>query len=193
MMPASEDMTQILTAATAGDQVAADKLLPLVYDELRALAARYLQEERPSHTLQTTALVHEAYLKLIDQRRAKWKDRTHFFAVAATAMRRILVNHAKAKKRSKRGGDQEKISLDVAAAIYEERALDLVALDEALEQLAAMDQQQSRIVELRFFGGLTVDEVAEVLGISARTVHREWTTARAWLRGQITQGNEDDT
>ena len=192
-MPASEDMTQILTAATAGDQVAADKLLPLVYDELRALAARYLQEERPSHTLQTTALVHEAYLKLIDQSRVKWKDRTHFFAVAATAMRRILVNHAKAKKRSKRGGDQEKISLDVAAAIYEERALDLVALDEALEQLAAMDQQQSRIVELRFFGGLTVDEVAEVLGISARTVHREWTTARAWLRGQITQGNEDDT
>jgi RNA polymerase sigma factor (TIGR02999 family) len=189
-MPSSHDqVTQILAAASRGDEHAAQKLFPMVYDELRSLAERYLKEQRPGHTLQPTALVHEAYLKLIGIEDASWTDRGHFFCVAAVSMRHILVNHAKSKKRQKRGGGaavRERIPLDEAAALIEERAIDLIALDEALTRLAAIDPQQSRIVELRFFGGLSAEETAKVLGISLRTVHRDWSTARLWLRAEVT-------
>ncbi|HEY3244806.1 MAG TPA: sigma-70 family RNA polymerase sigma factor [Phycisphaerae bacterium] len=179
------------TADPVPDGPVAQDLLPLVYDELRAVAARYLSQEHPGHTLEPTALVHEVYLKLADQHRAKWKSRAHFLAVAAQAMRRILINHAKSRGRLKRGGpDALRVPLDDAFAAFETRAIDLEALDEALQRLAAMDSAQARIVELRFFGGLSVDETAEVLGVSPRTVHREWDLAKAWLRGEVCKGDQ---
>lgn len=190
-MNTPSDVTVLLTAACEGDSSAAGELLPLVYDELRAMAARHLRAERSGHTLQPTALVHEAYLKLVDQSRVQWRGRAHFMAVAATAMRRILVNHAKARGRLKRGGPpagRERVALDDAVDSFEHRAVDLEALDEALERLATMDAVQARIVELRFFGGLSVEETAETLGISTRTVHREWDLAKAWLRGEVSKG-----
>jgi RNA polymerase sigma-70 factor (ECF subfamily) len=187
-VPTADDLTKILVAAGAGDSRAADELLPLVYEELRAMAARHLKGERAGHTLQPTALVHEAYLKLVDQTRVQWQGRSHFLAVAATAMRRILVNHAKAHGRQKRGGDAQRVPLDRALESFQERAIDLEALDEALQRLAGIDAAQARIVELRFFGGLTVEETAEVLATSARTVHREWTLAKAWLHGEVAKG-----
>lgn len=187
-----EDVTRILAAASSGDPDAADRLLPIVYDELRDLAEGYLRRERADHTLQATALVHEAYLKMVGQTSASFNDRQHFFAIAATAMRRILVNHAKGKKRIKRGGGQRAMALDEAAAVFDDRAIDLVALDEALDRLTQMDPVQSRLVELRFFGGLSAEDAAELLDMSLRTAHREWAAARAWLRGEILKGDNAD-
>ena len=185
-----QNVTQILNAASGGDHNAADALLPLVYDELRSLAARHLQRERPGHTLQATALAHETYLRLVDQTRVNWSGRAHFLAVAATLMRRILVNHEKARRREKRGGGAARAALTEGALQTPAESLDLLALDEALSRLATIDPQQCRIVELRFFGGLTVEEVSQVVGTSERTVHREWTFAKAWLRGEISKGDE---
>ncbi len=181
----------MLAAASEGDASAADRLLPLVYDELRAQANRYLQKERPDHTLQATALVHEAYMRLIDQTRVEWKGRVHFFAVAAVMMRRVLVNHAKAKHAAKRGDHRLRLSLDEPIAATAERDIDLVALDEALDRLAVLDPDQARLVELRFFAGLPAKEAAEVMGISERTLHREWTVAKAWLHAELSKGGAE--
>ena len=182
--------SEILSAIVAGDDADALRLLELVYDDLHRLAAKYMQQENQGHTLQTTALVNEAYLKLIDQTRVDWRGRSHFFAVGAQAMRRILVNHAKAKKRLKRGGQGRRVPLDEPLAVSAERDEDVLALDEALEKLAELDPRQARLVELRFFGGLNVEETAEVLGVSKRTVEREWTACRAWLRRELS--DQDD-
>ena len=170
---------------TDGDDGALGELLPLVYAELRRLAAGYLRRERPGHTLQPTALVNEAYLRLVDQSHVHWQNRAHFLGVAAQMMRRILVDHARGQRAEKRGGEIQKLSLDENIDVSGERAADLVALDEALERLAELDPQKSRIVELRFFGGLSVEETAEVLGVSAPTVKRQWRMAKAWLYGQV--------
>jgi len=180
-----QDVSDLLVDWGQGDQEALNKLIPLVYDELHKLASRYLRRERRDHTLQTTAVVHEAYLKLVNQRDANFENRLHFFAVAAQIMRRILVDYARRHHASKRGGDLYKLSLDEALVTSEEKGADLLALDEALERLAAIDPQQSRVVELRVFGGTTVEETAEALGISPRTVKREWSMAKAWLHKQI--------
>ncbi len=188
--PTSSNATGVLAAASAGDPAAAERLLPLVYDELRAQAERYLRGERPDHTLQATALVHEAYLRLIDQTRVQWKDRVHFFAVAAVMMRRVLVNHAKARHAAKRGGAGLRLTLDESVASGVGRDMDLVALDEALERLAALDPQQARLVELRFFAGLSAAEAAGVMGISERTLHREWAMAKAWLHAELSKGEQ---
>jgi RNA polymerase sigma factor (TIGR02999 family) len=186
-MPAlsRQHVTDLLTEWSKGDQEALNKLAPLVYDELRRLARRRLRHERPGHTLQTTALVHEAYLKLVDQKDANWQNRAQFFAAAAQVMRHILVDYARSRRAFKRGGGFCRVSLDEAIISSEEKGADLLTLNEALDGLAAIDPQQSRVVELRVFGGLTVEETAEVLGISPRTVKREWGMARAWLRRQI--------
>ncbi len=182
----SADLTQILADAS-GEQPAevAKKLMPLVYDELRQLAAGYLRSERRGHTLQPTALVHEAFMRLIDQSRVDWKGRTHFYAVGAQAMRRILIDHARARGRGKRGGDWQRVLLDEVEMPNELQDVDLVALHDALESLATLDEGQARIVELRFFGGLTVEEVAHVLGVSKRKVEGDWTHAKAWLRNAL--------
>lgn len=181
----ADDITKKLLDLSAGDKDAAAKLLPFVYDELRALAARHLRRERPDHTLQPTALVHEAYLRLIDQSRANWKNRAHFCAVASEMMRRILVDHARKHHANKRGGNETRISLDEAVSFPQDVEVDVVAIDDALFDLARLDPQQSRIVELRFFGGLTLDETAEVMDISRSTVQREWNMAKAWLHNQL--------
>jgi RNA polymerase sigma factor (TIGR02999 family) len=180
-----EQATQMLAKTVAGDPREGERLMLVVYEDLRRLAHRYLQQEREGHTLEATALVNEAFLKLIDQTRVDWRGRTHFFAVGAQAMRRVLVNHAKTKKRLKRGGGRNQVPLDEPLAVSADRADDVLALDEALERLAALDARQARIVELRFFGGLTVAEAAEVLGVSPRTIEREWTACRAWLRREL--------
>ena len=166
--------------------------MPVVYGELRRLAQHYLRRERPDHTLQATALVHEAYQRLVDQRAVTWQNRAHFFGVAAQLMRRILVDHARRHHAAKRGGTALKVSLNDVVLAAEERAEDLVALDDALNRLAAMDPRQGRVVELRLFGGLTVEETAEVLRISPATVKREWTTAKAWLSREIRQGSRGE-
>jgi RNA polymerase sigma factor (TIGR02999 family) len=175
-----------------GDRSALDQLLPLVNDELRQLARRYMRRESPGHTLQTSALVNEAYLRLIDQKQVQWQNRAHFFGIAAQLMRRILIDHARKAHYAKRGGGAIKVSLDEAAAVTEARAAELLAVDEALEKLTAMDARKGRIVELRFFGGLTEEETAEVMGISTPTVQREWRAAKAWLRRMLTEGKDDD-
>ena len=162
-----------------------DKLMPAIYDELRRQAAHYLRQERPGHTLQTTALIHEAYVRLVDQRNVQWQNRAHFFGIAAQMMRRILVDHARTKKRAKRGGSDIKVSLDDATVAVKGQDLDVVAVDEALNRLAKIDEQQSRVVELRFFSGLTVEETAEVMGISPATVKRDWSMAKAWLHREL--------
>lgn len=164
--------------------------MPLVYDELRHLASRYLRHERSGHTLQTTALVHEAYIRLIDQRQVSWQNRAHFYGIAAQMMRRILVDHARGQQADKRGGGAQKLSLDEAIGLAQEREVDLIALDEALTTLATLDPQQSLIVEMRFFGGLSVEEVAEALSVSRSTIQRDWSMAKAWLLLQITRGNQ---
>jgi RNA polymerase sigma-70 factor (ECF subfamily) len=187
----SPDVTQILQEVSGGDRDAPARLMPLVYDELRRLADHYLRQERPDHTLQPTALVHEAYLKLIDQTRVDWQNRAHFFGVAAQLMRRILVDHARRHRASKRGGFQQKLTLDEAVDYSQPRDLDLVALDDALNALAQMDARQSQIVELRFFGGLTIEETAEALGVSPATVKVDWSMAKAWLRREISRGDND--
>ncbi len=171
-----------------GKPEALDNLLPLVYEELHRQAARYLRKERPGHTLQTTALIHEAYLKLIDRRDVNWQSRTHFFAVAAQAMRRILVDYAKAKHRRKRGGDNIKLSLEEAMLVAaKEKGIDLIALDEALNKLNLLDEQQVRVVELLYFSGLSLEETAQALHISRATVARDWEAARAWLHRELTK------
>lgn len=185
---ASENVTGILQEVCNGRDSAVARLFPLVYDELRALAESYLQRERCDHTLQATALVHEAYLRLVDQRDVQWQGRAHFFAVAAQAIRRILVDHARSHLRAKRGGNRRRVALDSSVAWSTGPNLDLVALDEALDRLAALHQRQARIVELRFFGGLSGDETAEVLGIAPRTVDGDWSMARAWLRRELAEG-----
>ncbi len=180
-----QDVTDLLIDWSKGDQEALNKLMPLVYDELHRLASRHLRHERPGHTLQTTALVHEAYLKLVDQRNMTWQNRVQFFAAAAQVMRHILVDHARRRRAFKRGGDYCRFSLDEARISSDEKDADLLTLNEALNRLAAIDTQQSRVVELRVFGGLTVEETAEALEISPRTVKREWSMAKAWLHKQI--------
>jgi RNA polymerase sigma-70 factor (ECF subfamily) len=179
------DIAQLLAEMRNGSEDAAAAVTTQVYDELRRLASSYMRRERPDHTLQTTALVHEAYLRLVGQRDVDWKNRAHLLGVAAQTMRRILMDHARSHLSGKRGGLQLKISLDNASVSFSSRSTELLALDDALSQLAAIDARQSRIVELRFFGGLSVDETAEILGVSPRTVRREWTVARAWLFGRI--------
>ncbi|HEU4834391.1 MAG TPA: sigma-70 family RNA polymerase sigma factor [Pyrinomonadaceae bacterium] len=187
MADVSGNITELLVGYGRGDKDALDKLMPIVYDELRRQAARYLRREQAGHTLQTTALIHEVYVRLVDQRNVQWQNRAHFFGIAAQMMRRILVDHARTKKRAKRGGSDVKVSLADAAIPVKERDLDVVALDEALNRLAAIDEQQSRVVELRFFSGLTVEETAEVMGISAATVKRDWSMAKAWLHRELSR------
>ncbi len=187
MTPSLGNVTQMLHDWSDGDREALDKLIPIVYAELRRQAARYLRRERPGHTLQTTALIHEAYLRLIDQRDVRWQNRAHFFAISAQLMRRILVDHARSRQAAKRGGSNVKLPLEEAMIVSDGKEIDLVVLDEALERLAAIDPQQSRVVELRFFSGLSVEETAEVLGVSPRTVKRDWNVAKAWLRREISE------
>ena len=185
MIPSPSHVTQLLHDWSDGDREALDKLIPIVYEELRRQAVRYLQRERPGHTLQTTALIHEAYLRLIDQKDVRWQNRAHFFGIAAQLMRRILVDHARSRQAAKRGGSDIKLPLEEGMIVAEGKDVNLVALDEALERLAAIDPQQSRVVELRFFSGLSVEETAAVLGVSTRTVKRDWNVAKAWLRREI--------
>lgn len=185
-MQPPEGITQLLVDWEKGDQAAMEKLMPLVYSELRRLATNYLRRERAGHTLQPTALVNEAYLKLVDQRNARWQNRAHFFGIAAQLMRRILVDHARQRQAVKRGGaDQQRLSITSAETVIKQPEIDLLALNEAMDELAQMDPQQGRIVELKFFGGLSIEEIAEVLSIGHATVERDWKMARAWLRKQL--------
>lgn len=185
-MQKPEGITQLLVDWSKGDQKALDRLMPLVYSELRRLAGNYLRRERQNHTLQPTALVNEAYLRLVDQKSAHWQNRAQFFGVAAQLMRRVLVDHARARLADKRGGsDQQRLSITSAEKLVKHPELDLLALHEAMEQLAALDRQQERIVELRFFGGLSIEETAEVLGVGHATIERDWKMARAWLRRKL--------
>lgn len=183
--PPPNEITERLIAWGAGDRVAFDQLLPVVYQELRRMAGNYLRQENPGHTLQPTALVHEAWLRLIDQERVDWRNRAQFFGVAAQMMRRILVDHAKARHREKRGGDAVKLSLDDMVNLSRERAAELLALDDALDELTGVDERKSRVVELRYFGGFSVEETAQILGVSPETVMRDWKLAKAWLYQQI--------
>lgn len=182
----THEVTQLLAAWSNGDRAALDRLMPLVYRELRRLAHHHMGRERPGHTLQTTALVNEAYMRLVVQVNMRWENRAHFFGIAARLMRQILVDYARRRGYAKRGGDARRVSLDEALAVSEERAAEVVALDEALESLAEFDPRKARIVELRFFGGLSIEETAAVLGVSAGTVMRDWTLAKAWLRREMT-------
>ena len=183
--PPIDEVTVLLLDWSNGDKSALEKLIPLVYDELRRIARNYMRRERAGHTLQSAALVNEAYLKLIDCSRVGWQNRAHFFAVAAQLMRRILIDHARARNYGKRGGGAHKVSLDEAAVLSNERAAELIAIDTALTNLEALDPRKSRIVELRFFGGLNLEETAEAMGISSPTVQREWRKARAWLYQEV--------
>jgi RNA polymerase sigma factor (TIGR02999 family) len=186
-----QQVTQLLQAWSQGDQNALEKLMPLVYGELHRLARRYMANERPDHTLQVTALVNEAYLRLVDARQVPWQNRAHFFAVSARVMRRLLVDLARSRQYRKREGEARKVPLDDVLAIAQERAPDLVALDDALAALAAIDPRRSQIVELRFFGGLSVEETADVLKVSPRTVLREWSLAQAWLYRELNRSSEE--
>jgi RNA polymerase sigma-70 factor, ECF subfamily len=191
-MPDLSDVTILLNRINDGDGKAPEQLLPLVYSELRKLAHSYLQNERSDHTLQATALVHEAYIRLVDWEKVSWQNRAHFFAVAANVMRKILVDHAREKKAQKRDSGQ-KLSLDEAISLPSQnpREIDLIALDDALEKLAKFDKTQSKIVELRFFGGLTIEETAHAMNISPATVKREWTVAKTWLFREIKEGTDN--
>jgi RNA polymerase sigma factor (TIGR02999 family) len=192
-MPAlHKEITQLLFNWGQGDRAALDQLVPLVYPELRRLAKRHMNRENPAHTLQTSALINEAYLRLVDQQNVKWQDRAHFFAVAAQVMRHILVDHARRRAYDKRGGGAPHVPLVEAAVVKEDRASQLVALDEALKALTALDPRRSQIIELRFFGGLNADEIAEVMQISPSTVQREWRAAKAWLHHTMTRTGNDD-
>jgi RNA polymerase sigma-70 factor (ECF subfamily) len=177
----THEVTQLLRDWSDGNKAALDKLVPLVQAELRRRAHNYMRHERPGHTLQTSALVNEAYLQMVDQKGIRWQDRAHFFATAAQVMRHVLVDYARRNARAKRGGDAQQTSLDEVALVTRERGAELVALDEALSELAALDPRKSEIVELRYFGGLTIEETAAVLKVSAMTVRREWRSAKAWL------------
>ena len=188
MTASPSEITGLLVDWSNGDQTALEKLLPLVEQELHRLAHNYMRREKPDHTLQTTALVNEAYLKLIDQNKTRWQNRAHFFAIAARLMRRILINYARDKHRKKRGGKAVQVSLSEASVVCLEKPDELIALDEALDRLAAFDERKSQVVELRYFGGLDVDETAEVLKVSPITVTRDWQFARAWLLREIQNG-----
>lgn len=188
-MSRSLEITEILQDWSDGNREALDELMPVVYQELHRQAARYLRRERQDHTLQTTALINEAYLKLIDQKTVRWQNRAHFFAIAAQAMRRILVDHARSKNREKRGGEFERVDIEDATLVASAggASIDLIALDAALTKLAKMDTQKARIVELRYFSGLSVKETAEVMSVSTDTVERHWTMAKAWLLRELEQ------
>lgn len=190
-MPSNE-VTQILLDWSNGDKAALDKLVPVVYSEMRRLANRYMRRERPGQTLQTTALVHEAYVRLIDYKNMRWQDRAHFYAVAAQVMRRILVDRARARNAAKRGDAARKVSLAEAEGISSQPAADILDLDHALKELEELDPRKSQIIELRFFGGLNIEETAEALGISPTTVQREWRSARAWLYRAIAEKDAPD-
>jgi len=187
---AAEEISMLLRAWSEGDQSALERLTPIVYDELHGLARRYMQRERPGHSLQTTALVNEAYMRLVDYKRMEWQDRAHFFAVSAQVMRRILVEHAR-RRNLKRGGGVQHLSLEQAAVVGGEEDVDLLALDDAMNALARIDPRKVQVVEMRFFGGLSVEETAEVLKVSAVTVKRDWRTARAWLYRELAGGTTD--
>jgi RNA polymerase sigma factor (TIGR02999 family) len=188
-----EGITQLLQAWSEGDTAARDRLMPLVYAELRRMANRHMAREGRGRTIQTTALVHEAYLRLVDQERVRWNDRAHFFAIAAELMRRILVDHARKRRNTKRGGDVTRLPLAVASAVSGERAAEVIALDDALKSLSGLDERKGRVVELRFFGGLSIEETADVLGISPGTVMRDWTLSKAWLRREIGGTGHDES
>lgn len=187
-----QGITQLLVAWSNGDPASLEQLLPLVNAELRRLAGRYMRRENAGHTLQTSALVNEAYLRLIDQKHVQWQNRAHFFGIAAQLMRRILIDHARSHQYAKRGGGAIQVSLDETAAVSEARAAELLAVDEALEKLTAMDARKGRIVELRFFGGLTEEEAAEVMDVSVPTIQREWRAAKAWLHRMLTEGEANE-
>lgn len=191
MADSTANITALLRAAASGDRQDVDALMAAIYDDLRRMADSYLRGERHDHTLQPTALAHEAYLKLVDQRSTDWQDRAHFFAIAARILRRILVDHARQKQAVKRGADAQRVSLLDAEIHTSPASIDLVALDEALEQLRSINERQSRIVELRFFGGLTLDEIAEALSLGQRTVDREWKAAKAWLLFALSDEDHD--
>jgi RNA polymerase sigma-70 factor (ECF subfamily) len=186
-----DEVTQLLLTWRDGDQAALDRLIPHVEAELHRMARRHMRRERPDHTLQTTALVNEAYVRLIDARTVRWEDRAHFFAVAARIMRRILVDWARARQNLKRGGGARRVTLEDALMATPERGADVLALDEALERLTVLNARQSQVVELRYFGGLSDEEVAEVLGVSPRTVRHDWSVARAWLYRELSRGGDD--
>ena len=185
----SSDVTQMLAAYAAGDRAVLDALLPVVYAELRRIAGNYMAGERSDHTLQPTALVNEAYLRLMGQQNVDWQNRAQFFGLSATMMRRILVNHAEAKRSEKRGGDARQVELETIAIIHDGLDLDVLALNEAMTQLSEMDEDKTAIVEMKFFGGLTTAEIAEITGRSTATIEREWAFARTWLFRKLTEGN----
>ena len=185
---APQDLTQLLVRWRNGDRSALDEMTPVLYEELRRLARHFLAGERSDHTLQPTALVHEAYLRLVDQQAVDWRNRAHFLAMAATMMRRILINHAEAHRAAKREGSVEMVGLDEAFGLHTDPRVDLLHLNTTLDRLSSIDEQQGRVVELRYFGGLSVEETAEVLGVSPATVKREWSTARLWLMHQMEGG-----
>jgi RNA polymerase sigma factor (TIGR02999 family) len=185
MTPEPKSITQLLIEWRDGDETALERLIPLVYEEMRRLARYYMRKERREHTLQTTALINEAYIRLVDHKGMRWQNRAHFYAVAAQAMRRILIDHARARQYAKRGGGAHLVELDEAAAVAHVQAAEMIALDEALTGLAAVDPRQSKVVELRYFGGMSVEETAEVLEVAAVTVMRDWRAAKAWLLREI--------
>jgi RNA polymerase sigma factor (TIGR02999 family) len=189
-VPSNHEVTQLLKAWTTGDEQALEKLTPLVYRQLHQVAQRYMAGERPGHALQTTALVNEVYLKLVDCQKMNWQDRAHFFAVSAQLMRRILIDFARSRGYQKRGGGAFHLSLDDTPTVCHEPDRNLVELDDALKQLAAVDQRKSKVVELRYFGGLSIKETAEVLGVSCDTVVREWRFAKIWLLRELSEGNQ---
>jgi len=188
-----EEVTQLLLAWNGGDTAALGKLMPLVYDELRKAAKRYLRREAAGHSLQTAALVNEVYLRLIDVKNVRWQDRAHFFAISARLMRRVLVEFARRRRQFKRGGEARQISIEEALAFGQEQSADIVALDDALTELARLNPRQSQVVELRFFGGLTEDEIAVALKVSPRTVRNDWRLARAWLYRELNKGKDNDS
>jgi RNA polymerase sigma factor (TIGR02999 family) len=190
--PSARDVTILLRAWGGGDKQALDRLTPLVYHELHQIAGRLMAGQRPNHTLQATALVNEAYVRLVDAREARWQDRAHFFALCARAMRQILIDHARARASEKRGGGQVALELDEALAAAPAREINLLELDDALNRLATLDPRKSQVVELRFFGGLNLEETAEALKVSTKTVQRDWDLARAWLFGELSRDRCDE-
>jgi RNA polymerase sigma factor (TIGR02999 family) len=192
MASSPQEVTQLLIDWSNGDQAALDKLMPLVYDELRRMAKRYMSRQTPGHTLQTTALINEAFIKLVGQQEMQWQNRSHFFGVAAQAMRHILVDYARSRKYEKRGGGAQKVSLDEALMVSDERAAEIVALDDALKELAKVDLRKCQVVEMRYFGGLSVEETAEALNVSPVTVMRDWSMAKAWLHRELSKSEEKE-
>jgi RNA polymerase sigma-70 factor, ECF subfamily len=192
MTSSQDDVTQLLIAWSNGDRAALDKLMPLVYEELRHRARQYMSRQRPGHTLQTTALIHEAFLKLVHQPEKRWQNRAHFLGVAAQAMRHILIDYARSRQCDKRGGAGLLVSLEEGAVVSAERAAELVALDDALSRLEDIDPRKARVVEMRYFGGLTVAEISQVLKVSPDTVLRDWRLARTWLRRELSKGESND-